>query len=232
MPAALYPRRGDYEFVTPTATGHSAQHLSQPLLCGACEKRFNRNGESEALRAIAPKSLKRFPLHEQMRWAPPREVEKSSSRFAGYELGLDMDQFAYFAVSVVWRGAAAAWRMPDGRATTPLVLGGFEPPIREYLLGHAPFPPDTAVIVIAGSDRDFRRSFFLPTSFVEAHCLNFSFVARGVFFRRMMGHHLSHYFRDFSCTSPRKCIFYADLARRTREPFGTPAESGAENAAG
>lgn len=222
MPSALYPpRNGQFEYTTPVKIGRSAEHSRQYLLCHDCEQRFNRHGESEVLRAIAPKSMKRFPLHEQMRLAPPRESDSSVSRFAGYEFGLDMDKFAYFTLSVVWRAMVIRWTKPDGTLTSALELGGFEEPIRRYLLGETPFPPDTAVIVIVCSDDESRKAWYPPAPFVEANCLNFRFLARGVCFRAMMGRHLPEYFRESCCASPRKCIFYANLERKTREVFAT-----------
>lgn len=191
------------------------------MLCHECEQLFDRNGESEVLRAIAPKSMKRFPLHERMRLAFPRDSDPSVSRFAGYEFGLDMDKFAYFTLSVVWRGTVGQWIKPDGTLTLALVLGGFEEPIRRYLLGETPFPPDTAVIIIVCSDDESRKAWHLPAPFMESNCLNFRFLARGVCFRAMMGRHLPQYFRDYCCTSPRKCIFYGNGERRTREVFST-----------
>src|SRR5207244_3524707 len=158
IPSALYPRALKLEYATRMRSGVVDEHMKAPLLCSDCEKRFDQNGESEVLRHIAPKSVKRFPLHEKLRLALPREVEDDSvSRFAGYDIGLDMDRFAYFTLSVVWRGAVHQWVLPDGNAAPPIVLGAFEEPIRMYLFGQKPLPPDTAIIVIVCSDEEARK---------------------------------------------------------------------------
>jgi len=218
IPAALYPKSQKLEYATRIGSGVVVEHMKALLLCSNCERRFDQNGESEVLRHIAPKSVKRFPLHEKLRLALPREVEDDSiSRFAGYDIGLDMDKFAYFTLSVVWRSAVHQWVFLDGNAAPPIVLGGFEEPIRVYLLGEAPLPPDTAIIVIVCSDEEARKTWVTPSTHVEAMCLNFRFLARGVFFRAMMGRHLPQYFRDRCCTSPRKCIFYGDAKHRMPE---------------
>jgi hypothetical protein len=130
-----------------------------------------------------------------------------------------MDKFAYFGLSVIWRAAVHEWITPDGRTPPRCELGGFAEPIRLYLLGKGSFPLDTAVIVLVGSDQDSHNTWYTPTSFVEANCLNFRFLARGVFFRAMMGPHLSDYFREMSCASPRKCLFYGDLKVKIRQMF-------------
>jgi hypothetical protein len=219
MPAALYPKGLKLQYVTPAKSGIIAQRMKARVLCVDCERRFNRNGESEVLRHIAPKSLKRFPLHEKLRVALPRQVDSTTSRYSGDDLGIDMDKFAYFTLSVVWRAAVHEWVAPDGRTPPRFELGNFAEPIRMYLLGKGPFPSDTAVIVVVGTDQESRNTWYTPTCFVEANCLNFRFLARGVFFRAMMGRHLSDYFRDTSCTSPRRCIFSANLKVRIQEMF-------------
>ena len=92
-------------------------------------------------------------------------------------------------------------------------MGDFEPPIRNYLLG-GKFPPNTSVIVIVCSDDQSRRIWNTPTILIETNCLNFRFLARGVFFRVMIGYQMPQVFRDMSCNSPRKCLFYGSAAHR------------------
>jgi hypothetical protein len=226
LPAAIYPKGQEYEFVSRAATRFSAEHVRQPLLCLECERRFNTYGESQVLRAIATKSVKRFPLHEQLRLALPREIDGGVQRYAGYDVGLDMDKFAYFALSIAWR-ATHTWLKADGTETIPIGLGGFGESIRKYLLGAESLPERTAVIVIVGSDTDTRKSWYYPEEFIEANSLNVRFWLRGIFFRVMLGRHVPDYFMAQSCVSPRKCLFYADHSRLTRQAFeGPPWTSG------
>lgn len=219
MPSALYPKKAKLQFATGTGCFTEFEHVKAPLLCLECEELFDQNGESEVLLRIAPKLRKRFPLHEKLRVAHAREERPSVKRFAGYEIGLDMDKFAYFTLSLVWRGAVHSWVKPDGTLTTPLILGEFEEAIRLYLLGKAPFPPDAAVIVIVCSDKVSRESWFPPSLFPESEYLDFGMHALGVYFRAMLGRNIPQFFREQSCSSPRKCIFYGDCERRTREYF-------------
>jgi hypothetical protein len=150
------------EYRTRNRSGLNETHLKQYLLCSVCEERFNKNGESEVLRRIAAKSRKYFPLHEKMRLACPREVQKGWARFAGYDLGLDMAKFAYFTLSLVWRGAVARWNMPGGEQTTLFSIENFEEPLRRFLLRDAPFPVDTFVIVFVHSDATGRDALSIP----------------------------------------------------------------------
>lgn len=226
IPAALYrPKNGSLRYGTRSASGKLTKHIKDFLLCSDCEQLLDQNGESEVLLHIAPKKGKSFPLSEKLRLALPRESMPDFDRFAGNDIGLDMDKFAYFALSVVWRAAVHDWLMPDGVLLPRMAIGDFEPPIREYLLGTGRFPPDTAVIVIVCSDVEARRVWTTPTVNVEANCVNFRFLARGVFFRVMMGYQLPSYFRERCCTSPRKCLFHGSAAHRMPEilqSFGAP----------
>jgi hypothetical protein len=131
---------------------------------------------------------------------------------------LDMHKFAYFALSVVWRGAVHQWMNADGTLMAPCRLGDFEESMRQYLAGEAAFPSNMVVIVAVASDDESHRTFFVPEIRVQDGCLNFRFFARGIFFRVMMGH-VPEMFRDWCCTSPRKCIFYGDGRRRVSELF-------------
>jgi hypothetical protein len=220
IPAALYPKNATLEYLTPVASGIVEEHVTFPLLCWDCEQRFSRNGESDVLRYIAAKSKKNFPLQERMESAVALEKYSDIELYSGLDLGLDMDKFAYFMLSVVWRGAVHSWKKFDGTYTTPLPLGAFTEPVRQYLLGRS-LLLDTAVIVIVCDDFTSRRHWFPPAANTEANCLNFRFPALGVFFRVVMGPRLPKCFRDYCCTSPRKCIFYGNAEKRTLEALDT-----------
>ena len=146
----------------------------------------------------------------------PVKAHPDVSRFSGDDLGIDMEKFAHFALGIVWRATIHDWTMPDETMLPRQAIGDFEPLIRRYLLG-ATFPPDTSVIVIVCNDHQSRCVWTTPATSVEANCLNFSFHARGVFFRVMMGYQLSESFRERSCISPRKCLFYGNTAHRMPE---------------
>ena len=219
LPAALYsPRRKMRQYRTRNSTGIMETDLREYLLCQECETRFNKMGESYVLNLIAAKA-NRFPLREKLHVALARDIgDGSAPRFSGEDIGLDMDKFAYFALSVVWRGAVHQWMNADGTLMAPSRLGDFEESMRQFLAGEAAFPSNMVVIVAVASDNESRRIFSFPEAAVLDGCLNFRFFARGIFFRVMMGH-VPRMFYDWCCTSPRKCIFYGDGSRRAAELF-------------
>src|SRR5277367_2850442 len=146
VPAALYPDRVKLEFVSPQGIAPVEKEMTAPLLCRGCEGKFGI-GESEVLRHIAAKIVKkRFPLKDQMEAAIPQESHPDITMYRGPELGLDLDKFAYFMLSLAWRGAVHSWEKQEGGSTKLLQLGAYEEPVRKSLYGSGPFPDDTAVI--------------------------------------------------------------------------------------
>jgi hypothetical protein len=123
MPAAMYP--GNRALVlathetTTTDPGRDDQ-VKDHLLCGECDQLFNRNGESEVLRWMAPKAkpgnspLQRKVQGEQPEWWHPNE---NLALHTAESLGMNTEAFAYFAMSLVWRAAVYAWPLPGGRRT-------------------------------------------------------------------------------------------------------------------
>jgi hypothetical protein len=89
--------------------GSGGEEAKAYLLCAECEGRFNNNGESEVLRWIAPKATRDFPILDLLRKSSPWVHDNVHARFSGRDIGLDTDAFAYFALSIVWRAAAARW---------------------------------------------------------------------------------------------------------------------------
>ena len=109
MPAASYgSRKKELEVSSGSGTFRSKEHIKQPLLCKECEQRFDQNGETHVLNAIAPKNTKAFALQDRMKVAYARDYDPSLSRFFGPDFGLDVDKVAYFALSVVWRLCASS----------------------------------------------------------------------------------------------------------------------------
>jgi hypothetical protein len=219
IPAALYPTRRQKSATRSrdVVVSGPTPHLKDHLLCRECETRFEQNGESEVLKWLSPKA-KRFSLGEKLKLAWPREQFPSVSRFAAYDSGLDAAKFAYFALSIVWRGAVHEWRLLDDTPATLLDLGPHQETIRKYLAGEAEFPQEVvSVIVIVCGDPEARSLWIIPCQDEEAGCENFRFIARGVLFRVLLGRSIPSFFRDASCVSPRQPIFYGDCSRRLKQ---------------
>jgi hypothetical protein len=217
IPRALHPKRLKQQFATRSKTGPVKDEIKAYVLCRECEERFNQNGESEVLRHLAAKTKDFSDLHRTLRFAPPREEHPDVMRFAGHEVDCHMDKFAYFAMSIVWRGCVHDWTMLDGEVRPASPMGDFQEQIRRYLLGETCLPPDMVVLVIVCSDKQSRNVWMIPKEEVAENCINVRFLLRGILFRVLIGHQMPDFYRGMCCTSPRKCLFYGNASHRVPE---------------
>jgi hypothetical protein len=226
MPNALYaPGKKGIQYATRSQSGRDPEHLKAHLLCFGCEQRFNRLGESEVLRWLAPKARKRFPLAERMRIALPCANIRSFEVYKGADIGLATEEFAYFTLSVVWRRSIHEWLNFDGTPLPQWNLGAFGEQMRAFLAGEAGFPPDTAVMVIVCSDEHSRQFWWPPSTDVVCNCLGFEFLARGVYFRALMGHHISETNAQVvNCAAPYGRILYGHCGNMTAEKLQIVAD--------
>ena len=215
MPAALYPKNKSITSYTQSTTTEDPREVKAYLLCGECEGKFNRNGESEVLRWLAPKAPRKgsFPLLEKLKDAQILLRGSDFTIYAGSSVGIDTGKFAYFALSVLWRAAVHQWTLPDGTLTTPHDLCVYEEPIRTYLMGERPFPLEAAVVVTVCTDPLSQEHWIHPMFGMEEGCRTFPFLALGVIFRVWLGSAIPERIRDkCCCSSPDKvmCSTYCD----------------------
>jgi hypothetical protein len=171
-----------------------------------------------------------FRLGEKIRAAKSLDNHPELGKYRAADIGIDVESFAYFALSVVWRGAVHQWRFPNGQVSTKLDLGPYEERIRLYLRGKTPFPHDIcAVILMVSSDREGREVWGVPTQFAERGVQNFRLVTRGVVFRIALGNSISEELRVGGLENG--ILFYGDLSRKIRQEFAVvldlPLESDA-----
>lgn len=125
------------------------------LLCDDCEQRFNRNGENEVLRWLAPKAKAgTSPLQSKLREVKPFFVDAPPAGTCHHAsaLGIDAEKFAYFGLSLLWRAAVHSWPFSEERSSTRLELGEHLEPLRRYLLGETAFPNNLYVFLTVCTD--------------------------------------------------------------------------------
>jgi hypothetical protein len=208
-----YSGKKRLEFVTTIDSGLDPEELEHHLLCRPCEQRLSEHGETEVLKHVAPKYvLKSMPLAERMKLALPRDNDPSAPRHDARDFDVNTEKFAYFALSIAWRRTIHQW----SPALPRWEFGQFAEDMRRYLVGDTPFPDNMRVIVMVCSDEFSRRAWTVPSSGVEAGCLNVAFGIRGIVFRIMMGHLPSFPFPT-DCRGPLKPIFLADCEKKSKE---------------
>ncbi len=219
MPDALYaPGKKGIQYATRSQSGQNPKHMKAHLLCFDCEQRFNRLGEWEVLRWLAPKAPKQqFPLHDRLRVALPCGEIPPYSIYKGADIGVDTEKFAYFTLSVAWRRSIHDWINFDGTPLPPWNLGAFGEDMRTFLLGETGFPQDTAIMIVVCSDAHSREFWTSPSGDVVCNCLGIEFLARGVYFRALMGRHLPPNTHQISCASPYRRILYGHCRNMTEE---------------
>jgi len=57
-----------------------------------------------------------FPLLERMLLVPtPLKIERETITLSGKAMGIDTDALAYFALSILWKGAVHKWPTVEGQ---------------------------------------------------------------------------------------------------------------------
>lgn len=189
------------------------------LLCKDCEQLFNKNGESWVLPRLND-DAGNFPLLNLLRVAMPFEDAAKFQAYSCEAVGIDSEKLAYFALSVLWRASARTWVLL-GQASSPINLGEYEEPIREYLLGHKGFPVGVIVNATVCTDPGSQNISFVPSSVDNPPYTTFSLLTRGLYFRILMGSNAVADLGQVCCvTGTRKPIFMASAEEKVMYAFG------------
>jgi hypothetical protein len=212
MPRGLYkPLRDETRanpnpvFITHTSTSTTSKQITDYVLCFDCEQRFSKNGETYVMSQVNRNG--RFPIIERMEVAIPESQEAESTTYSGAAMGIDTDKLGYFALSMVWRGAAHEWHSPFGDVSTRLDLGGLEEPIRKYLLGDAGFP-DVAIVIRVCDDETSREVLLLPTPGGDEYGPSLEMFALGIHFFVLLGSTVAPAIRKMCCVTATKKPIY------------------------
>jgi hypothetical protein len=137
------------------------EQITDYVLCGNCEQRFNDNGERWVLEHCNNFAAG-FRLNDLLNQAQPIEVVGDTAIYAGRAIPeIDIEKLAYFAASILWRGSAHDWRSGKDAVRSPK-LGAYEEDFRKYLIGQAPFPPNSFFGVDIVGDQNFWPTVFVP----------------------------------------------------------------------
>lgn len=179
-------------------------------LCGNCEQRFAKIGEDYVMKMVNRKDG--FRMMELIRSNPMRRTEGEYMVYRATDMGIDTDRLAYFALSVIWRGAHV-WRTLEGRATGGLQLEHHRERLRRFLLGSDPYPLGVVVKISAALDDASRNVVIFPYfNPDQPDATVFTFVTRGIWFDVAVGDSLRAYMYGNCCvSSPEKLIFVGDF---------------------
>ena len=197
----------------------TSRQIHDYVLCDDCEQRFNRMGEHYTIRQMRGK--RGFPLLHRLRSAQPVASAETVRLYHGAAIGVDTEKLAYFALSVVWRAGAYEWKnLYSDKSTYSIDLGPFLEPMRQFLVGAAPFPVNVSVNVQVASDTQSQRSAYTPSWATGAQCPVVGFLVCGIHFAVAMGNPLpSDYLQTCCYNSPDKLIFEKDISGQSTRAF-------------
>jgi len=162
----------------------------------------------------------RFPLLERLELSHQDYTFQEALVFSGSAVGLDIEKLGYFGLSVVWRAAVHRWVTPFGGLTQPIGLGTAEDPIRRFLLGQSPFPPEVTVMATVCTDKGSAGSFYMPCKVSGVPGTGFGMLTLGVHFLVYL-EPIPPEIREFCCMkSTRRLIFLRNCEPKTLEAFG------------
>jgi hypothetical protein len=199
MPAGMYRRTRSEDdenphpvLITTHGSHQSSKQVTDYVLCGECESRFDKNGENYALRMV--KTRDRFRLLEQLKSINP-SFEKLDWR--GYKMSdtpeIDRDKLGYFALSVYWRASVHTWPPATDYGKPIRIDLGKEnnEKLRKYLLGEGEIPSTLSIFFVVCIDVLSQGSFYLPTlSHKKQFTWHYGFAACGFFFNLVVAKRL------------------------------------------
>jgi hypothetical protein len=201
--------------ISPNLVIQHQKQITDYVLCRDCEQRFSTNGEDYVMKMVSRNDG--FKMLELIRANPIRHTEGEHTIYCAAHMGIDTDKLAYFALSVVWRGAHI-WRTFGNRETGGLQLGHQEERLRRYLLGTDPYPSGVVVKVSVACDYASQNVVTFPrTSPGQKDATVFTFTARGIWFDIILGDSLSaDTYQHYCVRSRAKPIFVGDFDRFVR----------------
>ena len=159
---------------------HNKQHKKH-LLCECCEGKFSKFGEDTICKEL--KKHNTFMLREKL------GSLSSTENISNIEsLGIDYLSYAYFALSIIWRGSITRWN-PDVDDIYD-TLGDFEEPIRNYLLYRKEFPENVYIRIYINTNDIYATGFGFPDRTVKIlskkKVVFYRFNAPGTLFQVML----------------------------------------------
>lgn len=194
VPKALYHRLRMHSGINPnpvvitrkTAYTTSRQ-VKDYLLCSECEQRFHTNGEDWVLRHYN-RGNGQFPLRSLLEGTKPiLQLPSVKLVPTAFISGLEMDQLAYFAVSVIWRAGVHRWRLDDHQLQQIEITPGHLELLRQFLVGKTTFPSDTFLWVSVADKCDEVTVFTPPYGGFDTDHYSFRFLIPGMQFALFLG---------------------------------------------
>jgi hypothetical protein len=231
FPGAAYKFCRDNEnsknpiILTDGVAAESSLQMTSFLLCAACERRFNVNGERWVHFNLATSDG--FPIQAVIARTSPIVSGPELAAYEGARIEeIDTEKLVYFGLSIFCRAAVHRWRLSQtDKPTAKIPLGPFEEPIRRFLLGEQGFPEHTVMMVTIWpyADPPAPLGFHTPVSQNKGKFHIHQFYIHGLEFKLAAGKLMPENMKRI-CTynSPGKLIFASTkAAKQTVDAYAT-----------
>jgi hypothetical protein len=172
--------------------GQTSKQAMQPLLCGICEERLNKNGERWVIAHCYNPQCGKFPLRDLI--LPAKALlagPNGGACDASQVTGVDIERLVYFGASVFWRSAVRAWRV--GREFYPMLpmKPDYLEQLRLFLLGEAAFPVNAVSALYVSPSAIPPLSAGYPERVADESPVYYRFYVPGLWLLLVMGEDLS-----------------------------------------
>jgi hypothetical protein len=164
--------------MTPRKIFQSSRQITGRNLCSDCEHILNEGGEMWTLDKLA--TLSTFVLRDIVCTAPLIVNEDDFKVFNCEALPeLKIDKLVHFSAGLFWKSAACTWPMLNG-PVNQIDLGPYKEPLRQFVLGLAPFPRDMCLIIYLDAKKTPLIAMTPPRKFKSVNFHMFAFYLHGL----------------------------------------------------
>jgi hypothetical protein len=202
--------------ITREIVAQMSEQISDYLLCGECEQRFNACGEHWVLARMARNG--QSPLYDALSALRPDSVYGNDRLYAtAGNSTIDTGKLVYFAMSIFWRAAAHEWKCLGQRMG--IHLGPYREPLRRWLVGDGPFPAKMAILICVPPTEFAVAATYGPRQMKNAHFHRISLYIPGIEFTLVVGNQIPRNVQETCAhSSKEKFIFSSpDVLRNTKE---------------
>jgi len=204
LPAAIYRAiRGDIKdsnpnpwLITPNGAVQTSRQDWAHLLCLDCEQRFSKNGEQWVFKN-GLKADGSFQLSSVLASKLPDASDPKSTTtkvyLASHIPEVDIPALTYFAASMFWRASVHPWKSDK---TIPVKLGPYREAFRQYLMGLAAFPENTALWVVVRNGSEVNHVTHYPVSEKIKPHYTHRFPMPGFIFTLIVGQDIADTYRS------------------------------------
>lgn len=194
-----------------TSAFMSSAHSRGYLLCAECERRFNDGGEDWVLKNCWH-SPAEFPLHSSLTGATPFVDDSGFTSYEGRNVaGIDIDQLAYFGVSMFWRAGVGDWRVGKEKDER-ISLGPYQEGLRRYLLRETGITDEIVLLVTLSRALDnlHNRVSVMPWFFNRTpEYRSYKFIVTGLTFQLFVGKRIPEPIRHL-CTARQGFLYMSE----------------------